>query len=72
MFRGMLYNAAKKDSTDGGRGVPKATVGQNEPRLSTAATLAKQLGVDPSTIKRDGKYAEAVETLGMEEEVARG
>ncbi|MEX2175880.1 MAG: hypothetical protein WD872_16075 [Pirellulaceae bacterium] len=37
---------------------------QNEPAANrTAETVANELGVSPATVKRDGKFATAVETL---------
>ena len=60
LLRGRRYNRGKKAANDGGRGTPKSTVDQNEPRF-TADRLAKEHGVSPATIKRDAKFAEEVE-----------
>ena len=68
LFRGMLYNAA--DKRQGKR--TDLTLAQNEPKLSVAESLANKHGVSRETIKRDGKFAEAVETLGLESEIASG
>lgn len=58
LLRGRLYNRAKKSLGD--RGPQK--MDQNEPS-STAAILAKEHGVSPATIKRDGQLADAVEKV---------
>jgi phage N-6-adenine-methyltransferase len=62
LLRGRRYNRTKKAQNDGGRGTPKGTVDQTEPRF-TAERLAAQHGVSAPTIKRDGQFAAAVETL---------
>lgn len=66
MFRGML-----------GRTVPREqgkrtdlTSGQIARKSSPMQELSRQLGVDETTLRRDIKFAEAVEVLGMEEDVA--
>jgi ParB family chromosome partitioning protein len=56
--RGRRYNRAK-----GLRGGDRRSKGQTAPLVNAAATLGAEYGVDASTIKRDGKFAEAVETL---------
>lgn len=58
LLRGRRYNRGKK--LVGVRGPEK--LAQGEP-TSTAATLAQQHGVSPATIKRDGAFASAVESL---------
>jgi len=40
--------------------------------LKTCEVLAEQHGVDEKTIRRDGKFAEAVEALDIEDEVVSG
>ena len=57
-LRGKRYNAEKK--ADGKRGPQK--LDQNEP-ASTAQKLAKEFGVSPATVKRDAKFADAVDTI---------
>jgi len=58
LMRGRLYNMSKKPV-----GKPLGTIlDQNDP-ISTADRLAADLGVSAPTIKRDGKFAEAVATL---------
>lgn len=73
MFRGMLYNAAKKavGAQEGNQNRIVQTR-QNVGIDSTAQSLAKSHGVTPRTIERDGRFAEAVEALDMEEDVASG
>lgn len=68
LIRGRRYNRTKKDI-----GAPKREevngkeLGQNDPikthKFPTAEKLAEEHGVSASTIKRDGKYAEAVEKV---------
>jgi phage N-6-adenine-methyltransferase len=64
LLRGRRYNRTKKP------GRPSDKPGQNV-RVS-AESLAAEHGVDEKTIRRDGKFAEAVETLGIEREIATG
>lgn len=65
LFRGRRYNRLKKRRRGGGdRRSPAADrKGQNDPNGSPAEVLAKQHGVSESTIKRDGRFAKAVETI---------
>jgi ParB family chromosome partitioning protein len=46
--------------------------GQNVRPSQTAESLAAEHGVDEKTIRRDGKFAEAVEALGIEREIVTG
>jgi phage N-6-adenine-methyltransferase len=69
LLRGRRYNRTKKDA--GGRagrdfGADKMST------PNTAEALAEEHGVDEKTIRRDGKFAEAVETLGIEREIVTG
>lgn len=66
LLRGRRYNRTKK--THGGSMEPSC---QND-NLKTTERLAQQHGVSPRTIARDGKFAEAVEALELESEVASG
>jgi hypothetical protein len=66
LLRGRRYNRTKK--RHGGKREPSA---QNE-HLRTAEALAGEHGVSPATIRRDGDFAEAVETLGLEREIVAG
>jgi ParB family chromosome partitioning protein len=67
LLRGRRYNRAKK--THGGE---REASHQNEDLRKTSEVLAEQHGVSKATIERDGKFAEAVEVLEMEDEVAAG
>lgn len=58
LILGRRYNRQKKATTDGGKGTPKATEDQIDPRLSTAEKLAAENHVSPATVKRAGKFAE--------------
>lgn len=64
LLRGRRYNRTKKP------GRPTDQPGQNV-RVS-AESLAAEHGVNEKTIRRDGEFAEAVEALGIEREVATG
>jgi hypothetical protein len=69
LLRGRRYNRTKKDA--GGRagrdfGADKMST------PNTAESLAAEHGVDEKTIRRDGKFAEAVEALGIEREIVAG
>jgi hypothetical protein len=61
MLRGKLYNGQKKEH--GGQ-IPGTRMDQND-TSSTAETIAKQTGVSAPTVKRDGKFAQALEKLGL-------
>jgi hypothetical protein len=60
MLRGMLYNGAKKD-----QGGDHKSKDQSDTLINAAETIAQQTGVSAPTVKRDGKFAEALEKLGM-------
>lgn len=60
LLLGRRYNRAKKAQNDGGIGVSKATGDQIEHRLRTADKLAAEHGVSQPTVRRAGKYAEAI------------
>lgn len=64
LLRGILYNAQKKEPHDGGKGGERSG-GQNVPNLSqrTSERLAEEHGITEKTIRRDGQFAAAVETL---------
>lgn len=67
LLRGRRYNRTKRqgERTD-------ITSGQNVQKLTTAESIAAEHGVDEKTIRRDGKFAEAVEALGIEREIVAG
>lgn len=58
--RGILYREVKQDIGEN----QHTRVAQNEPPSgTTAAKIAKEFGVSPATIKRDGQFAESVDAL---------
>jgi ParB family chromosome partitioning protein len=59
-LRGRMYNGRKKK-----HGGERKASPQNED-LKTAEVVAKETGVSKATIERDGKYAEAVDTVAKE------
>jgi phage N-6-adenine-methyltransferase len=63
LLRGRRYNRTKKS-----HGGEREASGQNV-HLKTAESLAVEHGVNEKTIRRDGEYAAAVETLGIEREI---
>jgi phage N-6-adenine-methyltransferase len=68
LLRGRRYNRTKNN-----RGGWKEEMdGQNVRPSQTAESLAAEHGVDEKTIRRDGKFAEAVEALGIEREIVSG
>jgi hypothetical protein len=62
LLRGRIYNRTKKQA--GGTGANQHTeqTGQNG-QSATATKLAADYGVDERTIRRDGQFARAVETV---------
>jgi len=68
LIRGLRYNRAQK--RHGGQ-IPGSSP-QNDDSIKTATVIAEQHRVSKATIERDGKFAEAVEALGMEDEVGAG
>lgn len=63
-LRGVLYNGAKHEQA--GHPPVEGNQVQNEPireQGSTAAKIAEETGVSASTIKRDGKKADALDSL---------
>jgi len=66
LLRGRRYNRTKKDAHCGANQVA------GKMSVTTAESLAAEHGVDEKTIRRDGKFAEAVEALGIEREIVAG
>jgi hypothetical protein len=64
LSRGRRYNRTK-----GTQGGDKKSTGQNVRLIDNAAALAAEHGVNEKTIRRDGKFAEAVQALGIEREI---
>lgn len=62
LLRGRRYNRAKKTGFKGNQYTNVRGPGQNDSHR-TAECLAEQYGVSEPTIKRDGVFAEAVETI---------
>jgi len=60
-LRGLLYN--DKRLTHGGDRKGAGSTAQNEPMKNTAELLAEQTGVSAATIKRDARFAAAVDKL---------
>lgn len=69
LLRGRRYNRAKKTASEAGA-MKGASDKMSE--AHTAEQLAVQHGVTSRTIERDGKFAEAVEVLGFEADIASG
>ncbi len=70
LLRGRRYNRTKKTPQQAG-----ALKGKGSDILSeaqTAESLAVEHGVSSRTIERDGDFAEAVETLGIERQIVAG
>jgi hypothetical protein len=60
-FRGMMYNALKHGH--GGDRSRKGSTGQSDRSGTTDQALAKHFNVSPKTIRRDAKFALAVEVV---------
>lgn len=71
LLRGKIYLGQKKDPHDGGKGKERSG-GKNDHQLKTEEIVAKQTGVAPRTIRRDAKFAEAVEEKGLTGDVLAG
>lgn len=66
LLRGRRYNRTKKAIGEHkGNQHTKMEIHQNDGIPNTAERLAQQHGVSKATIERDGKFAEAVEVLGL-------
>lgn len=61
-YRGLKYKQAKKSQGGTGANQHKQS-GQNVHSAKTASVVADECGVDEKTIRRDAKFAEAVDTL---------
>lgn len=62
MIRGTVYNTEKAD-----HGGDRKSKGQNDLLKNTAEKVGEEFGVSEKTIKRDGKFAEAVNALPVED-----
>lgn len=67
ILRGKLYHASKQ-----AQGGDRKSKHQNDVLINTAETVASKTGVSKPTVERDAKFAESVETLGIEQEVMSG
>jgi phage N-6-adenine-methyltransferase len=72
LLRGRRYNRQKKKQ--GGTGFNQHTEQRGKfcPSAKTSEKIAKQAGVSPRTIKNDGRFAEAVNKLKIENEITKG
>jgi len=71
ILRGRRYNRVKK--SQGGTGANQyEQSAQFAHSAKTSETLAEEYNVNQATIRRDGQFAAAVETLGIEQDVMRG
>jgi hypothetical protein len=59
-LRGKRYNAEKQSHGGDRKGKGSSAHGAH---LKTGAALGSEFGVDPATIRRDGKFAEAVDAI---------
>ena len=72
-LRGKLYNSRKLAVPNQTGADQYAEVkAQNDRRPTTAETISAQTGVSRETVKRDAKFAEAVEKLGITKDVLSG
>ena len=73
LLRGKLYNSRKLTVPNQTGANQYAEVkAQNDQRPTTAETISAQTGVSRETVKRDAKFAEAVEKLGITKDVLSG
>lgn len=63
-LRGKQYEAEKRIQGTNNQHKQKSEKAQNEPFHSTAEKIAKEHGVGKETIKRDAKFARAVDAIG--------
>lgn len=70
LLRGRRYNRTKLTPEQSGALQGEGSDKMSDPR--SAASLAAEHGVNEKTIRRDGEFAEAVETLGIEREIVAG
>ena len=67
LLRGRIYNRVKSS-----KGGDRKSKGHNVPLIDRASeAVAKQLGVNEKTVRRDGEYAEAVDKLGIAPSIAK-
>ena len=73
LLRGKLYNSRKLAvPNQTGANQHSKVKTQNGQRPTTAESISAQTGVSRETVKRDAKFAEAVEKLGITQDVLAG
>ena len=73
MLRGKLYNSRKLAvPNQNGANQYSEVEAQNEQRPTTAESISAQTGVSREKVKRDAKFAEVVEKLGITQDVLAG
>lgn len=73
LLRGKLYNSRKQAvANQTGANQYAKVKAQNGQRPTTAESISAETGVSRETVKRDAKFAAAVEILGITKEVMAG
>ena len=73
LLRGKLYNSRKQAvANQTGANQYSEVKAQNGQRPTTAESISAETGVSRETVKRDAKFAAAVEILGITKEVMAG
>jgi phage N-6-adenine-methyltransferase len=74
LLRGRRYNRTKpkKGGQEGNSNASKNEPDKMSDSIASASSLAAEHGVNEKTIRLDGNFAEAVETLGIEREIIAG
>jgi len=73
LLRGKLYNSRKLAvPNQAGANQYSEVKAQNGQRPTTAESISAEAGVSRETVKRDAKFAEAVEKLGITKDVLAG
>ena len=73
LLRGKLYNSRKQAvANQTGANQYAEVKAQNGQRPTTAESISAETGVSRETVKRDAKFAAAVEILGITKEVMAG
>ena len=73
LLRGKLYNSRKLAvPNQTGANQHSEVKAQNGQRPTTAESISSETGVSRETVKRDAKFAEAVEKLGITQDVMAG
>jgi len=73
LLRGKLYNSRKLTvPNQTGANQHSEVKAQNGQRPTTAKSISAETGVSRETVKRDAKFAEAVEKLGITQDVLAG